>query len=259
MDTAIIILIGAALCGSFLSFFCGFGLGTLLLPAFLLILPAPAAIAASAIVHMTNNLFKLYLLGRHANTSLLRSFGLWSVVGAFTGAGVLGYLGGWNIEYSYSFLGWSAKMTLLNTVLGVVIIGFSWFELSAAAERGIAMKRNTLAAGGLISGFFGGLSGHQGALRSAFLMRAGLSKEAFMGTRVVCACLVDLTRITVYSSDIGSSWQDIRWVHCIVAIIAAIAGAWLGNRYLKKIELPLLNRMVSIALILFGIKLILGL
>ena len=32
------------------------------------------------------------------------------------------------------------------------------------------------------SGFFGGLSGMQGALRSAFLARAGLSKEAFVAS-----------------------------------------------------------------------------
>lgn len=39
--------------------------------------------------------------------------------------------------------------------------------------------------GGLLSGFFGGLSGNQGALRSAFLLKAGLSKEAFIATGTV--------------------------------------------------------------------------
>jgi len=259
MDTAMIILIAAALCGSFMSFFCGFGLGTLLLPAFLIILPAPAAIAASALVHMANNLFKLFLLGRHADKHLLLTFGLWSVAGALLGAITLGYAGGLSIKYTYTLLGYPAEITLLNTLLGMVIIGFSWFELSTAAERGIGMGRNALTAGGLLSGFFGGLSGHQGALRSAFLMRAGLSKEAFMGTRVVCACMVDLSRIAVYASDITTSWHDIPWVYGIAAVISAFTGAWLGNRFLKKIELPLLNRIVSIALILFGLKLILGL
>lgn len=253
------IIIAAALCGSFLSFFCGFGLGTLLLPAFLIILPAPAAIAASALVHMANNIFKLFLLGRNADRRLILTFGLWSVLGALMGALTLGYAGGLNMKYTYTLLGYPAEISLLNTIIGMVIIGFSWFELSSVAERGITMGRNALTAGGLLSGFFGGVSGHQGALRSAFLMRAGLSKEAFMGTRVVCACMVDLTRITVYAGDISTTWQDIPWVYGIAAVFSAFTGAWLGNRFLKKIELPMLNRIVSIALILFGLKLVLGL
>ena len=44
-----------------------------------------------------------------------------------------------------------------------------------------------LAAGGLLSGFLGGLSGHQGALRSAFLIKCGLSKEVFIASGVVIA------------------------------------------------------------------------
>lgn len=254
-----VIIIAAALCGSFLSFFCGFGLGTLLLPAFLIILPAPAAIAASALVHMANNIFKLFLLGRDADRRLVLTFGIWSVVGALLGALALGYAAGFTASYAYTVLGYSANMTLLNTVLGLVIIGFSWFELSAAANGGFIMGGNALLAGGLLSGFFGGLSGHQGALRSAFLMRVGLSKAAFMGTRVVCACMVDLTRITVYAGDISTSWHDIPVMHALVASLSAFTGAWMGNRFLKKIELPLLNRIVSFALIIFGLKLVLGL
>jgi len=37
----------------------GFGLGTLLLPVFALFFPLPVAIAATALVHLANNFFKL--------------------------------------------------------------------------------------------------------------------------------------------------------------------------------------------------------
>ena len=46
---------------STLTFFSGFGLGTVLLPAFALFLPTPAAVAATAIVHFLNNALKLGL------------------------------------------------------------------------------------------------------------------------------------------------------------------------------------------------------
>ena len=52
--------------------------------------------------------------------------------------------------------------------------------------------------GGALSGFFGGLSGQQGALRSAFLIRTGLNKETFIGTSVVSAVVVDVSRLIVY-------------------------------------------------------------
>jgi len=43
-----------------------------------------------------------------------------------------------------------------------------------------SLDKKYLPLGGLLSGFFGGLSGHQGALRSAFLIKSGLSKESFI-------------------------------------------------------------------------------
>lgn len=48
-----------------------------------------------------------------------------------------------------------------------------------------------------MSGFFGGLSGNQGAFRSAFLIKAGLSKDAYIATGVVAAVIVDLTRLGI--------------------------------------------------------------
>lgn len=56
-----------AFLASALTFFSGFGLGTLLLPAFALFLAAPAAVAATAIVHLLNGLFKGILVYKAAH------------------------------------------------------------------------------------------------------------------------------------------------------------------------------------------------
>ena len=42
----------------------GFGLGTLLMPAFAFFFPVHVAVASTAIVHLANNVFKLTFLGR---------------------------------------------------------------------------------------------------------------------------------------------------------------------------------------------------
>ena len=65
MDLLIISL--TALLGSALTLFSGFGLGTLLLPAFALFFPLELSVALTAVVHFLNNLFKLVLLGSHAD------------------------------------------------------------------------------------------------------------------------------------------------------------------------------------------------
>ncbi len=67
----IVVLLVAAL-----TFFSGFGLGTLLMPAFALFFPLEVAIATTAIVYLLNNLFKLFLVGRDASKKVVLLFGL---------------------------------------------------------------------------------------------------------------------------------------------------------------------------------------
>ena len=72
----------AALLASCLTFFSGFGLGTLLMPVVALFLPVEVAIAVTAIVHLANNLFKLALVGKKADRSVLWRFGAPAVLAA---------------------------------------------------------------------------------------------------------------------------------------------------------------------------------
>jgi uncharacterized membrane protein YfcA len=142
-------------------------------------------------------------------------------------------------------------------IIASVIIAFAIFELMPSLQV-IKLPRRILPVGGLISGFFGGLSGHQGALRSAFLLKAGLSKQAFIGTRVVCACLVDLSRLGVYASEIKSGWSQIETGLLAAASIAAFVGAYFGNKLMKKTEMKTINVIVAISLVTFGLAFGLG-
>ena len=65
MTTAIALAV-AAFGTSLLTLFSGFGLGTLLLPAFAFFLPLEVAVASTAVVHAANNLFKVGLLAGDA-------------------------------------------------------------------------------------------------------------------------------------------------------------------------------------------------
>ena len=84
-----IIICLAALVSSGLTLFSGFGLGTILMPVFAVFFPVEVAIALTAIVHFLNNLFKLALLGRHADGAAVLKFGLPAFVASFLGARLL--------------------------------------------------------------------------------------------------------------------------------------------------------------------------
>src|ERR671910_244892 len=85
----IIVLSFAAFVVAILTFFSGFGLGTILTPVFMIFFPVDLAIALTGVVHFFNNIFKLILTGKKADKSILLRFGIPSVVAAFAGAWLL--------------------------------------------------------------------------------------------------------------------------------------------------------------------------
>ena len=236
----------SALVASVLTFFSGFGLGTILLPVFALYFPIEIAIAATAVVHLVNNLTKLVLTIRQAHWQTVVRFGVPAVAAAFLGAMVLTWLPSNSVKPLVGFL------IMLFGILEVMPRFQSWQFVSAH-----------LPWGGVLSGFFGGLSGHQGALRSAFLISAGLSKEQFIATGVVVAVAVDVIRLTTYAWQMGGLawlWPQHHQLGGLVltGCVAAIAGAVLGQRLLKKATLPLLQVWVGVLLVLLGAALMLG-
>lgn len=247
----------AALLASALTLFSGFGLGTLLMPVVALFFPLELAIAMTAIVHLANNLFKIGLLGRKADHPVLLKFGLPAIGAAFVGAALLLYLGDTGPLYEYEAFGRIQQVSVLKLVIGTLIVLFVVLELSPTFSK-MALDRKWLPLGGVISGFFGGLSGHQGAFRSMFLIKAGLEKEVFVATGVVLAVMVDLSRMVIYGADISAHGEAIAWRLVIGASLSAFAGAYIGGKMLKKVTLRSIQLMVSALLIVVGCGLISG-
>ncbi|HRW63799.1 MAG TPA: TSUP family transporter, partial [Bacteroidales bacterium] len=112
--------------------------------------------------------------------------------------------------------------------------------------------------GGVLSGFFGGLSGNQGAFRSAFLIKAGLTKESFIGTAVVVSTFVDFTRLSVYATRFTKSGLADNIILVLFAVLAAVVGAYIGNKLLKKVTIHSIQVLVAIMLIFISIALGMG-
>lgn len=256
MEIGIISIV--ALVASLLTFFSGFGLGTILTPALVVFFPVEVAIALTGIVHLLNNLFKIVLVGKQINWRVGIKFGIASVIGAFIGAKLLLYFSSDVVLYSYTMQGKLFSVTLIKLIIAVLMIVFALFE-TLPALKNIQFKENRLYVGGLTSGFFGGFSGNQGALRSMFLLRCGLSKENFIATGILIACAVDFTRLSVYFSRITNINIQANLTLLISAIVSAFAGAYIGSKLLKKITLNFVQYTVTIMIILLAIGLGTGL
>lgn len=248
-----------------LTMYSGFGLGTLMLPVFALFLPVEMAVVATALVHGANNVFKVSLLGRHADREVVMRFGVPAIAAAVLGAMALGYLAGMDDHLRVHVNEKAVSdITPAKLMIGLLMIGFALFEL-LPRFRALQFDRRWLPLGGLLSGFFGGLSGHQGALRSAFLAKAGLTTERFVGSNAVIGFLVDLTRITVYvalftvAGASGDVPYDSVWPLVITGSLAAFCGVLIGKRYLHKVTMRSVQKLVGVLLFGVGAALLLGL
>ena len=140
----------------------------------------------------------------------------------------------------------------------ILLVIFALLDLIPYLSK-LEFGKDKLPLGGILSGFFGGLSGHQGALRSAFLIKAGLSKESFIATGIVVSMFIDFTRLSVYASKITTYTLYENKVLLLSATLCAIAGAYLGNQLLKKVTLKFLQGFVAVLLLLLAIGLGMGL
>lgn len=246
-----------------LTLFSGFGVGTLLMPVFALFFPLEVAIASTAMVHLANNLFKLGLMGKNAEWKVVVAFAIPAAILAIFGAVLLSYLTDFPPIAQYTLGNRLRTVTMIKIIIAILIIFFALFELLPSL-RNLTFDRKYLPLGGAISGFFGGLSGLQGALRSAFLIKIGLSKEAFIGTGIVAAVVVDVSRLATYGVSFFA--QDfavllrgggIRLV--ALATIAAFTGSFVGSRLVEKVTLKSIQETVGVMLVLVALALATGL
>lgn len=251
-----LIIIAFFACGaSLLTFFSGFGLGTILTPVFALFFPVEVAIGLTAIVHLLNNLLKMGLIGKHLNKEAVLKFGVPAIGTAIIGSLLLDQLKGLPVIATYDLLDGHFEIKAIKLIVGGLIALFAVLEWSKLLKN---RASNNLFLGGLLSGFFGGLSGHQGALRSMFLVQMNFSKEMYVATGTAIACMIDLGRLSVYS---GRYLQDEIWSNSAIlltAILSAFVGAFMGKQFLKKITIKSIQNIVSILLIVMGITMALG-
>jgi uncharacterized membrane protein YfcA len=158
MDYSIVLIGSVTLVGAALTLFSGFGLRTLLLPVFALFFPIEIAIGLTAIVHFSNNLIKVGFFYKHVDWSVILRFGTPSVIAAFLGAYLLTLLTELKPIFKYSMHDIDFFITPIKLTISVLLLVFSLIELLPKLSA-MEFDKKHLPIGGVLSGFFGGLSG----------------------------------------------------------------------------------------------------
>ena len=255
MDILIIAVVAAV--ASALTLYSGFGLGTILLPAFALFFPAPIAVAATGVVHLLNNVFKGGLLWKRADWRTVLKFGVPAVPAAIGGAWLLAVLGDTPRLFEWEAFGRRFGPTGAGLTIGLLMILFALLEFQPWFQKLSAPPR-LLPVGGLITGFFGGLTGQQGAFRSIFLLRTGLPAERFIATGVMIAILVDVSRLSTYAASFTATGFDPagrQGLLVSVGTLSAFVGAYVATRSLDKLTIGAVRNAVAALMSLIGVAL----
>ena len=214
----------------------GFGTSTILIPILLFYLPLPETLLVVGVIHFSGDIWKIILFRKGFDWKLILSFGISGIIASYLGAQIV----------------FSTSAESLLRVLGAFMLAYVIF-LVFKPDFKIPKKNITAITGGGLSGFFAGIFGVGGAIRTLFLSAFDLPKAIFVATTGAIAFLIDFTRITTYLLN-GVRLDDLFLWGFLAFIPASFAGTALAKKVLGKIPQKWFRLVVAAFLFVMGIK-----
>ena len=233
MEELLLVAIGSFLAAA-LTVPAGFGLSTILTPLVLLLMGPHEAVAVVAVVHGAHNAGKFAALKESVDFEAFRRYGVWLVLGAILGAALQN----------------EVPQKPLLALIGAFLVSLPLLSMSEG-WTGYRIPEANDSLGGFGSGFMGGLTGHQGALRAMFLTRRLPDKMTYAATASVLALCVDLSRVPVYllfRYDEMSQHAALT----LVLVISALIGVRVGKTWLERLKSEWIHRGVMGGIVLSG-------
>ncbi len=213
----------------------GFAIGSLLTPVLAIKLGTKLAVAAVSIPHLAGTAIRYWKLRVDVDRHVLLSFGVTSAIGGLAGALLNGRI----------------SSSVLTIVFGVLLIFAGASGLTGLAKR-MRFRGPVAWIAGAVSGFFGGLVGNQGGIRSAALLGFDLSRDAFVATATAIGLFVDGARVPVYLFVEGRQLVTVIPI-IAVATVGVIAGTVGGTRLARRIPQRTFDLLVSCLITALGI------
>ncbi len=217
----------------------GFGTSTLMIPILVMFLPPIETIFLVAIIHWFGDIWKIVLFRSGFHLRLLLLFGLVGLATSYVGASLT--------------LGVNEPLFL--RLLGLFVAGYALFLVFQPKWK-VPAGDLTAVTGGALSGFFAGLFGIGGAIRSLFLTIFDLPKAMYLATAGAIGLLVDSTRIITYFTE-GVTLPNRLWWGLFLFIPISFVGAQTAKKIVDKIPQPMFRAVVAFLLFVIGLKLLL--
>ena len=218
----------------------GFGIGSILTPLFALRHDMTIAVAAVSVPHFAATALRLWMMRRHVDANVVKTFGVMSAAGGLIGALLQNTVGGRGLTVVFA---------------GLLLFAGSTGLLGVAERMRFGRRTGWLA--GVVSGLFGGLVGNQGGIRSAALLGFHLPPPAFVASATGVALMVDAARMPVYIAMERGRLLEMA-PSIAVATAAALAGTLAGERVLRRIPPPVFRKLVSALVLALGLYMLLA-
>lgn len=216
----------------------GFGTSTIMIPVLVIFFPPVEAIFLVAIIHWFGDVWKIALFRKGFNLKLIALFGLIGLATSYIGA--------------YISLG--ANQQILLRLLGVFLASYALFLIFQSRFK-IPAGNVMALSGGALSGFFAGMFGIGGAIRSMFLSAFDLPKAVYIATAGAIGIMVDSTRIITYFAG-GTTLPKELWYGLLLFIPTSFLGAQIAKRIVDTIPQNKFRIVVAAFLFIIGVKLI---
>ncbi|MBI2009775.1 MAG: sulfite exporter TauE/SafE family protein [Candidatus Chisholmbacteria bacterium] len=213
----------------------GFGTSTIMVPTLSLFLPLPQTLLFVGIIHWFGDIWKIIFFKKGFNLKLILMFGIPGTIFSFLAAK----------------LPLTLPQVLLSRSLGLFLAAYVAF-LFLKPNWKLKASTPTALLGGTLSGFFSGIFGVGGAIRSSFLTAFNLEKSVFLFTSGVIGLFIDSSRLVQYSIS------GIRLGPLMTALVLCIPASFLGARVAKtivtRIPQPSFRLVIALFLFLVGLR-----
>ena len=198
------------------------------------------AVAAVSIPHAIGTSIRFWRFRREVDWTVVRSFGLTSAAGGLTGA----LLNTWSTSRA------------LELVFGSLLVLAGASQVTGSTKRW--RLRGALAwLGGALSGFFGGLVGNQGGIRTAAMLGFEVSKRQFVATTTAVALLIDIARVPIYLA-VETAQLARMWPTLALATLGVVVGTLFGETLLARVPEQRFRMVIGVLLLLLGVSFLVG-